>query len=114
MVMFPKSPTINRNIFAIESYWSKDKTKPARYFTLLPKDFTTKKFEAMLKKLQDAWDKNPDEVFMGRNKFIHQKLRIKIKGKGNVDSENQANAQLFADIEDLHILNNNGTAQKAK
>lgn len=104
MVMFPKSPTINRNIFAIEAYWPKDKTKAPRYFTLLPKDFTTEKFEAMLKKLQDQWDANPDEIFMGRNKYIHQKLSIKIKGKGNVVSENQANPQIFANIEDLHIL----------
>lgn len=104
MVLFPKSPTINRNIFAIEAYWPKDKSKAPRYFTLLPKDFTTEKFEALLKKLQDNWDANPDGVFMGRNKYIHQKLRIKVKGKGNVVSENQANPQIFTNIEDLHVL----------
>jgi hypothetical protein len=102
LVMFPKSPTINRNIFAIEVAWQ-DKTKAPRYFTLLPRDFTLEKFEEILKKLQTAWDAGAESIYKGRNKYIHTKLRVKIKGRGNVVSENQANPQIFADIEDLQI-----------
>jgi hypothetical protein len=103
MVMFPKSPTINKNIFAVEVNWQ-DPSKAARYFTLLPKDFTSENFKTMLKKLQDAWDKHPEGIFKGRNKYIHLDLIIKIKGKANIISENQANAQIFAHLEDLQIM----------
>ena len=104
LVMFPKSPTINRNIFAVEVHWRNKNVAP-RYFTLLPKDFTTENFKALLKKLQTAWDSQPDKIFKGRNKFIHTQLRVSVKGTGNVVSENQANAQIFTTIKDLQILN---------
>ena len=49
LVMFPKSPTINRNIFAIEVPYL---GKPARYFTILPKSFEGDNFKNLLEKIQ--------------------------------------------------------------
>ncbi|NQZ59742.1 MAG: hypothetical protein HRT88_20005 [Lentisphaeraceae bacterium] len=104
LVMFPKSPTINRNIFAVEVKWQDGKLA-SRYFTILPKDFTGENFAEILKKLQTTWDKYPQAVFKGRNKYIHHKIRVQVKGKANIVSENQANAQIFADIDNVVLLN---------
>lgn len=100
LVMFPKSPTINRNIFAIEVPYV---GRPARYFTILPKSFEGDNFKNLLEKLQSHWDANPQLIFKGRNKYIHLELECKAKGTGNVVSPNQANPQIFTSIEDLHI-----------
>lgn len=101
LVMFPKSPTINRNIFAIEVPYV---GKPARYFTILPKSFEGDNFKNLLEKIQRHWDANPQLIFKGRNKYIHLELECKAKGKGNVVSPNQANPQIFTTIDDLHIV----------
>jgi hypothetical protein len=103
MVMFPKSPTINRNIFAVERHWNNGAGAP-RYFTILPEDFKGDKFKNLLKKMQTAWDEMPDKIYKGRNKYIHTQYRLSIKGKGNVVSENQANPQIFTKIDDLKII----------
>ena len=104
LVMFPKSPTINRNIFAIEVPYI---GKPARYFTILPSSFEGDNFKNLLAKLQSHWDANPQKIFKGRNKYIHLELECKAKGKGNVVSPNQANPQIFTKIDDLHIIGGN-------
>ena len=104
LVMFPKSPTINRNIFAIEVPYV---GKPPRYFTILPKSFENDNFKKLLGKIQNHWDANPQKIYKGRNKYIHLELICKAKGKGNVVSPNQANPQIFTTIEELHIVGGN-------
>ena len=109
LVMFPKSPTINRNIFAIEVPYI---GKPARYFTILPSSFEGDNFKNLLAKLQNHWDANPQKIFKGRNKYIHLELECKASGKGNVVSPNQANPQIFTKIDDLHIIGGNKPVEK--
>ena len=111
LVMFPKSPTINRNIFAIEVPYV---GKPARYFTILPKSFENDNFNKLLGKIQDHWDANPQMIFKGRNKYIHLELEVKASGKGNVVSPNQANPQIFTTMEDLQIIGGNKPKPKPK
>ncbi|MCM8532597.1 MAG: hypothetical protein NE330_15635 [Lentisphaeraceae bacterium] len=103
LVMFPKSPTINRNIFAVEVHWDKMKNQAPRYFTILPKDFTSKNFKAMLKMLQESWDKNKDSIYKGRSKYINTAVTIEISGTGNVVSKNQANPQIFTAIDKIKL-----------
>ncbi|MCM8543366.1 MAG: hypothetical protein NE328_24060 [Lentisphaeraceae bacterium] len=111
LVMFPKSPTINRNIFAIEVPYV---GKPARYFTILPSSFEGDNFKNLLAKIQSHWDANPQLIFKGRNKYIHLELECKAKGKGNVVSPNQANPQIFTSIDDLHIIGGKKPVEKKK
>lgn len=111
LVMFPKSPTINRNIFAIEVPFI---GKPPRYFTILPKSFENDNFKKLLAKIQSHWDANPQLIFKGRNKYIHLELECKAKGKGNVVSPNQANPQIFTTFEDLHIIGGNKPKPEVK
>ncbi|MCM8537896.1 MAG: hypothetical protein NE334_18280 [Lentisphaeraceae bacterium] len=103
LVMFPKSPTINRNIFAVEVHWDKMKNQAPRYFTILPKDFTSENFKNMLKKLQDSWDKNKDSIYKGRSKYINTAVTIEVSGSGNVVSQNQANPQIFTAIDKIKL-----------
>ena len=103
LVMFPKSPTINNNVFAVEVRSEKYPHLASRYFTIVPKDFKPESFKAFRDKFHAEWDKD-NQIFKGRNKYIHLNLKVNVKGIGNVVSKNQANAQIFTTVEQIKIL----------
>lgn len=103
LVLFPKSPTINRDIYAIEQMLPGDPEKKlARYFTLV--NFTSADvFNGILTRAKKYFESVPQAVRQGRNKYIHEQVRVKATGSLNVVSPNQANAQILmekaADLE---------------
>lgn len=100
LVMFPQSPQILFNVFALSIADAED---VQREYTLV--NFTDMDlFTALRERLQKAWDENLDSVLMDRNKFINPKIRITARGIKNVVSADQANPQiLINNLDDLSI-----------
>ncbi len=101
LVLFPKSPTINQDVWAIEEDLGYGL---ARYITLV--NFTEQggkfpELERINKKMRALWDTEPTGVFKGRNKFIQTKIRIRATGRITVFSPNQANSQSNLTAEDI-------------
>lgn len=92
LVRFPKSPAINRDIWAVEQ---KASDGTSRYFTLV--NFEDKDgLDRIDKHVRAMWDSTPkDAVIDGRNKLINTQVRIQVKGTLNIEDPNQANAQIF-------------------
>jgi hypothetical protein len=100
LVKFPKSPAINRDIWAIEQ---KDPDGGAsRYFTLVNFEIEGE-FDRIGKVCRELWDtaNKPTDILDGRNKQIHKTIRIKVSGKLNVEDPNQANAQIFLKADEI-------------
>ena len=94
LVLFPKSPQVLFNVFAVLQELPGN---AQRQFTLVNFEDPTK-FEAIRKKLQDAWDvAGPDGAVNGRNKLISTKVRVRVTGTFNQIDPNQANAQIVLD-----------------
>ena len=100
LVRFPKSPQINRDIWAVEQQ-SPDGN--SRTFTLV--NFVKKgEQERIDSKLKKWWDANSGTITDGRNKLYKPDLRIKATGIMNVIDPNQANAQMKLNAKDLFLL----------
>lgn len=102
LVLFPKSPQVMFNVFALE-YENEFGLK--HNYTLI--NFEDKElFKKIREKLQAAWDAGPkDTIVNGRNKAINPKVRVRAKGKFNMVDAGQANPQIILDkIEDVEIL----------
>lgn len=91
LVMFPKSPQVNFNVFALQV---EDDKGLIREFTLVNFE-DTQVFEKIRQKLQEIWDSSLSSVENGRNKLINKKLRLKATGTFNVVDPGQANPQLL-------------------
>lgn len=104
LVLFPKSPQINRDIWAIEQ--KNETTQNSRTFTLV--NFSKKgEQEKIDAKLKNWWDKaNYGAIIDGRNKLINKEVRIRAKGIMNVVDPNQANAQMKLRARDIVLLKN--------
>ena len=91
LVLFPKSPQVLFNVFAVLQELPGN---TRRQFTLANFDDPAK-FEAIRNKLQAAWDAaGPDAAVSGRNKLISTKVRVRVTGTFNQIDPNQANAQI--------------------
>jgi len=105
LVLFPKSPTINRDVWALEEALPEGLF---RYYTLVNFKEENGQFpelEKIGKKLRALWDAHPESVFHARNKFINLKIRIRAKSeKATVFTPDQANAQLHLRAEDIILL----------
>ena len=103
LILFPKSPEITLNVFAVEA------PMPAnlmRQYTLVNFD-DPNLFNAILKKCQAAWDRHPGEYVNGRNKLVSKHIQVRVKGVFNEVDPNQANAQvLIKSLDDLEIIEN--------
>lgn len=100
LVRFPKSPQINRDIWAVEQ---KGPDGNSRTFTLV--NFTKKgEQEKVDAKLKSWWDAEPNSVVDGRNKLVNTKVRIVATGIMNVVDPNQANAQMRVNASSLKLL----------
>jgi hypothetical protein len=102
LVLFPKSPQVQFNVFAVLQELPGN---AQRQFTLVNFD-SQEAFAAIRKKLQDAWDAaGPGSAKSGRNKLISTKVRVRATGTYNEIDPNQANAQIVLESADsLQIL----------
>jgi len=103
LVLFPKSPTISRDVWAIEEDLGYGL---ARYSTLVNFTAVDDKLPELNRidaKLRAFWNSKPEGVFEGRNKFIHTEIRIRATGVVTVFMPNQANAQLNLTADDIQL-----------
>jgi hypothetical protein len=102
LVLFPKSPQVLFNVFAVLQELPGN---TQRQFTLVNFDDPAT-FAAIRRKLQAAWDAaGPQAAVSGRNKLISTQVRVRATGTFNEVDPNQANAQIvLADVDALEIL----------
>ncbi|MDY6945438.1 MAG: hypothetical protein SXG53_06945 [Pseudomonadota bacterium] len=93
LVLFPKSPQVAFNVFAVLQQLPGGLR---RQYTLA--NFESEKtFEEIRKKLQLAWDEQGNVAVSGRNKLISTNVRVRATGKFNEIDPNQANVQIVLD-----------------
>jgi hypothetical protein len=101
LILFPKSPEISLNVFAVQAIL------PAglqRQYTLVNFD-DPQVFNDILKKCQAAWDRHGSNYVNGRNKLVSTKIQVKVTGTFNEQDPGQANAQiLIKSANDLQII----------
>ncbi len=101
LVMFPKSPQIRFDIYALKV---KGELGFYRNYTLVNFE-STDIFLQIRAHLEKIWKENEKTAVGGRNFWINPKVRIQAKGLKNVVSPTQANPQiLLKGIESLKIL----------
>lgn len=100
LVMFPQSPQIIFNVFAIRQ---EDGDGIHRNFTVINfEDMDL--FEEMRLKFQEAWDQAVSTAKYDRNKYINRKIQVTVRGLKNVVSSQQANPQIVPEkISDIEI-----------
>ncbi len=100
LVLFPKSPQIKRDIWAIEE---EGPDGNSRTFTLV--NFTKAgEQEKIDRKLKSYWDAQNDGIIDGRNKLVHTRVRLRARGRMNVVDPNQANPQMQLNASALTLL----------
>lgn len=108
LTKFNKSPQINRDVFAVKMI---DPNGIERNFTIFPdidprddvEGFMTL-FDAVSNKLSAVWEDHIATVSNGRNSRYNKKLRVKVNGKMNVVSKNQANPQIYIkSVDDVEV-----------
>jgi hypothetical protein len=101
LVLFPKSPEIMFNVFALLQHLEAGLT---RQFTLVNFDDPAA-FQKIRAKLQDEWDKTPTAFVNGRNKLVSTRIRVRAKGTFNDNDPGQANPQiLLKSADDLELF----------
>ncbi len=102
LVLFPRSPQVRFNVFAVLQELPGD---TQRQYTLVNFD-NPAVFETIRTKLQNAWDAaGPESSVSGRNKLISTKVRVRATGTFNQIDPNQANAQIvLAGPDSIEIL----------
>ena len=100
LVMFPKSPQVRFNVFAIKVDIGDDLF---RTYTLINFD-DMNLFLQIRDKAQLAWDTHTETVIPGRNYYVNPRLRACARGLGNMITATQANPQILINsIDDLEI-----------
>ena len=103
LVMFPKSPQVIFNVFALQV---KDEQGVLREFTLVNFE-NTSLFEKIREKLQGIWDSDTGHVENGRNKLVNRNLKLRASGTFNVVDPGQANPQVLLESpESIELLRN--------
>lgn len=98
LVLFPKSPQIVSNVFALLEELPDGLT---RQYTLVNLE-SEPRFAAIRAKLQAAWDRHaaPGDYVNGRNKLVSLKVRVRARGRFNQTDTGQANPQILLDSAD--------------
>lgn len=91
LIMFPKSPEIIFNVFAVQQILPNGLK---RQFTLVNFE-SPGAFAKIRAKLQAAWDRHPGEFVNGRNKLVSTRIRVRATGTFNEIDPNQANPQVL-------------------
>jgi hypothetical protein len=103
LILFPKSPEISLNVFAVEVPLV---SGLKRQYTLVNFDDPAV-FNQILQACQKAWDHHGTDFVNGRNKLVANHIQVKVTGTFNEVSPSQANAQvLINSIKDLQIIEN--------
>lgn len=101
LVMYPKSPQIPFNIFAVKQDLGQNLR---RYYTLVNVE-DPNLFKAIREKLQAAWDAETTGRQNDRNKWINTKIRVRARGVSNTQDPNQANPQiLLGALTDVEVV----------
>jgi len=101
LVLFPKSPQVSVDVFAIHEEVEGGAT---RQYTIANFE-SPEVFRAIREKCLQAWQSDSANYVNGRNKLIHKKIRVRARGVFNVVDPNQANVQiLLKSADDLEFL----------
>lgn len=100
LVMFPQSPQVLFDVFAMKQDIGDDLF---RTFTLI--NFNDAAiFQKLRETMQKVWKENPLTIVTGRNYFLNPKIKVCAKGTGNMMVPTQANPQILVDkVEDLTV-----------
>lgn len=102
LVLFPKSPTINMDVWAVEFPGPGGANRFYTIVNFVPNSRGELEELAKIgKKLRADWDKYAKHVFKGRNKYINTGLNVTVTGKMTVVATNQANAQLHTTVDQV-------------
>ena len=102
LIMFPKSPQVKFNVFALQR--DLGGVNGFREYTVINFE-DPELFLKIRDHLQTVWDQSPIEATNDRNKLLKRGLRLKIKGVFNFVDPSQANPQLTVDsIEDISLV----------
>jgi len=93
LVMFPKSPQIKFDIYALQVV---DKDGVKRNYTLVNFE-SMETFHAIRKKLDKVWKKTKATAQESRNKWINPFVKVRATGVINVMTKGQANPQIMLD-----------------
>jgi hypothetical protein len=100
LVMYPKSPQIIFNVYALRL---EDSDGVKWDYTLVNFE-DVDLFKKIREKLEEAWNKLDAEAKYDRNKYINPQILVEVSGIKNVVDPGQANPQvLINDINDLKI-----------
>ncbi len=98
LVLFPDSPVLNRDIWAVKQV---DENGLSRYFTLFNFEDAADqaRIDAML---AGWWEAAADQRQAGRNLHINPAIRIRVTGKVNQVAVNQANPTLMIESSNIY------------
>lgn len=96
LVKFNKSPAISVDVYAVRVV---DANGIGRNFTLFPDTEDEDQFGAIFQSVSDkakaAWNAAPEEAQVVRNFWKKESIKVTVKGRLNVVSSEQANAQIY-------------------
>ena len=99
--MFPKSPEIQFNVFAVQQPLPSGLTRQYTLVNMVDPGV----FSQIRAKLQKAWDSYPKSYVNGRNKLVSTKIQVKASGVINDVDPSQANPQiLLKSADDIQII----------
>ena len=92
LVMFPKSPQVQFNVFALEAT---NRFSLKHNYTLVNFE-SAEEFKKIREKLQAVWDAAPqDRIYNARNRLENPRIKITAKGTLNMVDAGQANPQIL-------------------
>lgn len=96
LAMFPKSPLITINVFALQL-----DVAPGinRTYTLVNFDDMAE-FAKIRDNAQKVWDRAAAEIVSARNYFLNPHIKVCAKGTGNIQDPSQANPQILLEKAD--------------
>jgi hypothetical protein len=92
LALFPRSPLISRDTYAINV----DQNGIQTSYTLVNFD-NPEIFEKLQRALEQAWKSDTSKISRGRNYFLNGRVSVAIEGKLNMVSPSQANPQIIVD-----------------
>jgi predicted RNA-binding protein with PUA domain len=100
LIMFPKSPQINTNIYAL---LVEDPEGTTIQYTLANLE-DPELFKQIRAKLEKIWNDNNTTIENDRNKFVNRKLKVTAKGISNMIDPGQANPQILINsVNDVNV-----------
>lgn len=96
LVMFPKSPMVVFNVFAIMKDIGDGLFRSYTLINFEDRDL----FSALREKAQKFWDEHPAGILRGRNYYVNPGIRACAKGTINVVDPSQANPQIIINDSD--------------